>query len=91
MYYIGVKDGKRKKKKKKAQINLSILVFYPTINLATSRCIQHLKTLAVIGAEKFVTENSIGEKEKWTTKGKDKQKDADSLLHNTTSHTQHVY
>ena len=56
-----------------------------------SRCIQNLKTLAVIGAENSVTKSFIGEKEKWTNKGNDKQQHADSLLHNTTSHTQHLY
>ena len=53
-------------------------------------CIQNLKTLALIEAEKFVTENLLGEKEKWTNKGNDKQQHTDSLLHNTTSHTQHL-
>ena len=41
--------------------------------------------------EKFVAENLLGEKEKWTNNGNDKQQHADSLLHNTTSHTQHWY
>ena len=36
------------------------------------RSTQNLKTLAPIGAEKSVTEISIGEKEKWTNKGTDK-------------------
>ena len=53
--------------------------------------IQNLKTLALIEAEKFVTENLLGEKEKWINKGNDKQQHADSLLHNTTSHTEHLY
>ena len=52
--------------------------------------IQNLKTLALIEATKFVTENLLGEKEKWTNKGNDKQQHADSLFHNTTSHTQHL-
>ena len=34
-----------------------------------SRCIQNLKTLALMGIEKSVRENLIGEKEKWTNKG----------------------
>ena len=38
-----------------------------------------------------VTEILNGEKEKWTNKGNDKQEEADSLLHKTTSHTQHLY
>ena len=54
-------------------------------------CIQNLKTLALIEAKKFVTENLLEEKEKWTNKGIDKQQHADSLLYNTTSHTQHLY
>ena len=35
MYYIGVRDGKKQTWKKKAKINLSILIFFPTIYLAT--------------------------------------------------------
>ena len=55
-------------------------------------CIQNLKTLAFIEAEKSVTEIFIGEKEKWTNKENDKQEADDSLLlYNTTSYTQHVY
>ena len=38
-----------------------------------------------------MTEIFIEDREKWTNKGKDKQKEADSLLHNTTSYTQHLY
>ena len=34
MYYIGVRDGKKENWKKKAKINLSILIFFPTIYLA---------------------------------------------------------
>ena len=47
--------------------------------------------LALIEAQKSVTENLIREKEKWTNKGNGKQQEAESLLHNTTSHTQHLY
>ena len=35
VYYIGVRDGKKEKWKKKANINLTILIFFPTIYLAT--------------------------------------------------------
>ena len=55
------------------------------------RCIQNLMTLALLGAEKFLTENFIGVKEKWINKGNDKHEDADSRLHNTKSHTQCLY
>ena len=40
-------------------------------------CIQNLKTLALIEAKKFVTENLFGDKEKWTNKGNDKKQHAD--------------
>ena len=89
MYYVGVRDGKKENWKKKAKFNHRILAFFPTIYLAPLKCIQNLKTLAVIGAENSVTKCFIGEKEKWTNKGNDKQQHADSLLHNTTSHTKH--
>ena len=93
MYYIGVREGKKEKWKKIVKINLSILVFCPTIYLAwpLSRCIRNLKTLALIEAEKSVTENLFGEKEKWTNKGNGKDQEADSLLHNATINTQHFY
>ena len=55
-----------------------------------SRYIQNLKTLAVIRAENSVTKSFIGEKEKWTNKGNDKQQHADSLLHNTTSQSKKI-
>ena len=83
LYYIWEREME-KWGKKKANKNLSILQY----TWPLSRCIQNLKTLALIGAEKSVTEsvteNSIGEEEKWTNKGKDNQEEADSLLHNTT-------
>ena len=79
---IGVRDGK---KEKEGKINLSFFTW------PLSMCIQNLKTLALIEAKKFVTENLFGEKEKWTNKGNDNQQHADSLLHNTTSYTQHLY
>ena len=52
MYYIGVRDGKKEKWKKKAKINLSILIFFLTIYLATLKVYTKLKTLALIEAEK---------------------------------------
>ena len=89
MYYIGVRDGKKQNWKKKAKINLSTLFFSPQYTWPLSRCIQNLKTLALIEAEESVTEFFIGEKENWTNNGNDKQEEADSLLQNTTSYTQH--
>ena len=87
MYYIGVRDEKRKKKVK---INLSTLFFFPSIYLATLKVYTNLKTLALIETEKSVTENSIGEKVKCINKGKDKAQEAVSLLHKTTCHTQYL-
>ena len=86
MYYIGVRDGKTRQK----LITTSWFSF-PQYTWPLSRCIQNLKTLARIGAEISVTEFFIGEGEKWINKGNDKQEEANSLLHNATSHTQHLY
>ena len=82
---------KKEKWKKKDKINLSILAFCPIIYLATLNVYTKMKTLALIRVEKSVTENLIGEKEKWTNKGNDTWEVADSLLHNTTSHAKHLH
>ena len=47
--------------------------------------------LALIEAEKSVTENLTGEREKWTNKGNGKHQGADSLLDNATRHIQHLH
>ena len=86
MYYIGARDGKRRQK-----LITAHSFSFQQYTWPLSRCIQHLKTLAIIGAENSVAKSFIGEKEKWTNKRNDKQQHADSLLHNTTSHTQHLY
>ena len=93
MYYIGVRDGKKRKKKlEKEGINTSQHpAFHPQYAWPLSRRIQKLKALALIGAEKSVRENSVGEKEKWKNKGKCKQVEAVSLLHNITGHTKDLY
>ena len=83
MYYIGVRDGKKQKWKKRQKIISASRFSFPQYTWPLSRCIQNLKTLTLIEAEKYVTEIFIGEKEKWTTNGNDKQEEADSLLHNT--------
>ena len=77
--------------KKKAKVGLASLFSFTQHTLPTWRCTQNLKTLAPIGAEKCVTEISIGEKDKWTNKGTDKQYVAVFLLHNTTHHYQALY
>ena len=85
MHYTGVRDGKKEKGKKSKEI--SALWFSFTQDISTvCRCIQNLKTLVLLGAEKSVTKNLLEEKE--NDKGDDKHEDADSLLHDTISHTQ---
>ena len=64
---------------------------YLTASLRCHRQADISTDQCVIGAEKSVTENFIGEKEKLTNKENDKQEKTDSLLHNTTSYTQHLY
>ena len=72
MYYIKVRDGKMANWEMTAKINVSILVFFPTIYLATLKVYTNLKILALIEAKKYVTAIFIGEKAKWTNKGNDK-------------------
>ena len=91
MYYIGLGDGKKENWKKKAKLITESWFSFSQYTWPLSRCIQNLKTLAVIGAENSVMKSFIGDTEKWTNKGNAKQQHADSLLHNTTSHTQHLY
>ena len=69
MYYIRVAEGKFEKMKKKERQNKDKIQY----TLPIWRCTQTLRTLAPLGAEKSVTEISIGEKQKGTTKGTDKQ------------------
>ena len=77
--------------KKKAKWGLASWFPFTQYTLPSWRCTQNLKTLAPIEAEKSVTEISIGEKEKWTNKGTDKQNVAVLLLHYTTYHYQALY
>ena len=91
MYYIREKEGKNENLKKEGKMRISNLFPFTQYTLPSWRCKQNLKTLAPIGAEKSVTEISIGEKEKWTNKGTDKQYVAVLLLHNTTHHYQALY
>ena len=74
MYFIGVRDKssyvihwserwKKQKWKKKAKINLSILIFFPTIHLSTLKVYTKFEDFG-LEAEKSVTEILIGEKEK---------------------------
>ena len=91
MYYVREKEGKNENLKKEGKMRISILISFTQYTLPSWRCKQNLKTLAPIGAVKSVTEISIGEKEKLTNKGTDKQYVAVLLLHNTTHHYQALY
>ena len=91
MYYIGVRDGKKEKENQNQSRITESWFSFPQYTWPLSRCIQNLKTLAVIRAENSVMKSFIKEKEKMTNKGNDKQEHTDSPLHNTTSHTQHLY
>ena len=63
--------GKKEEWKKVGKQKPQHLGFsFPKYTCPLSRCIQNLKTLTLIGAKKYLTENLIGEKEKWTNKGK---------------------
>ena len=91
MHYIGVRDGKKENGKRRQKLISASWFSFPQYTWPCSRFIQNLKTLVLIEAMNSVTESFIGEKEKWTNKGNDKQEEVDSLLHNTTSYTQHLY
>ena len=73
MYYIRVNEEKMKNWKKKAKWGLASEFPFTQYTLPSWRCTQNFKTLAPIEAEKSVTEIFIGEKEKRTNEGTDKQ------------------
>ena len=62
---------KRKNEKRRIKLIPASWFSVPQYIWPLSKCIQKLKTLALIGVEKTVTENLIGEKEKWTSRGND--------------------
>ena len=64
MHYIREKEGKNENLKKEGKMSISILISIYTVHFAFLKVYTNLKTLAPIGAEKSVTEISIGEKEK---------------------------
>ena len=78
-------------RKKKAKYISAIFFSVPRYTWPLSMCIQNLKILSLTEAVKFMTDSLPGKKEKLSNIGNDKQLHANSLLHNTTSHTQHLY
>ena len=77
---------KGKNRKRMQKLITASWFSFPQYIWPLSRCIQNLEILALIRTENSVTEIFIGEKEKLTNKGNDKQEKADSLLHNATSY-----
>ena len=76
----------KEKWKQKDKINLSILVFFPTIHvyLATLEVYTKVEDSGSHRSWEICNRKFDWEKEKWTNKGNDKQQKTDSLLHNTT-------
>ena len=68
--------------KKKVKINHRILVFFLTLYLAPLKVYTKFEDSGCNTSWEFCDEMFIGEKDKWTNKGNDKQQHADSLLHN---------
>ena len=91
IYILQDKEEKKENMIKEGKMRISILISIYTVHFDFLKVYKNLKTLAPIGAEKSVTEISIGEKEKWTNKRTDKQYVAVLLLHNTTHHYQALY
>ena len=63
MYYIRVKEGKNEKMKKEGKMRICTLIPIYIVHFAFLKVYTHFKTLAPIGAEKAVTEISIGKNE----------------------------
>ena len=63
MYYIRVTEGKNEKLKKEGKMRICILIFIYTLHFAYMKLYTKFEKMAPIGAEKSVTEISIGEKE----------------------------
>ena len=76
MSYIGAKDGKMGTNGK---IHFSILIFCPTIYLATLNVYKKLEDSGSHKNREICNINFIGEKEKWTNKGNGKQEEADTI------------
>ena len=64
MYYIREKEGKNEILKKECKMSISILIPIHTVHFAFLKMYTKFENTGSIGAEKYVTEISIGEKEK---------------------------
>ena len=76
--------------KKKAKINLSILVFFPTIYLATLKVCTTFDDSGCRRSREICDGNFYWRERKMKNKRNNKQEEADSLLHITTCHTQNL-
>ena len=82
---------KKEKWKKMVKINLSILVFCPTIYLATLKVYKKFEDSGSQRSREICNRKLDGEKEKCRNKGNGKYQEADSFLHNATNHSQYLY
>ena len=69
MYYIGVRDEKTKNGKRRQKLITASWFSFPQYTWSLSMCIQNLKTLAVIGAENYVTKILLERKKNGQIKG----------------------
>ena len=76
--------------KKMVKINLSILVFCPTIYLATLKVYKKFEDSGSHWNWEICNRKFRWRERKMDKKGNGKQQEADSLLHNATSHIQHL-
>ena len=58
MYYIGGRDGEKQKWKNEAKINLSILIFFPIIYLATLKMYTKFKDFGSHRSREICDRNS---------------------------------
>ena len=91
MHTKGVREETRENVKKKETKVKGIMILVYTITWPPFRCIQSFNFLSLKGADLFVTESFIGEKEKWTNKGNDNQKETEPLIHDINCHIQFLY
>ena len=81
----------KRKMKKEGTTNLSILIIFFTILLASLLVYINVKYLAQRGAENSVKECFVIEKEKWTNKKTEKKYTADYPTHSSIGLNQALY
>ena len=91
MYYIGVRDGKMKNGKRKQKLISASWFFFPTIYLATLKVYTKFEDFGSHRSPEIYDKIFYWRERKMANNGNDKQEETDSLLHNTTRYTQHLY